>query len=273
MLVYDDLLYIGTYGNVGSRNAFGALDASGANRYEVPGILSISGQPYPAVYAMCEYHGQIIVSGQIPISSTTSAYVARFDGSQMHPITGPNGQVIPIAAVNGELIAGGSFTRAGGAVSPYLARWTDSTSPWLVSQPPAAVSSCGGNAVTLRIVAAQGYEGLNYQWRRNGVELSDEPGHIAGAASASLTIFPAKASDAGTYDCVISKECPGASSTASVLSVCPADFDCSGTLTIGDIFEYMNAWFAGDGRADLDGVVGLSVGDMFMFLSGWFEGC
>jgi hypothetical protein len=54
---------------------------------------------------------------------------------------------------------------------------------------------------------------------------------------------------------------------------CPADFDRSGSLGVQDIFDYLNAWFAGDARADFDGVGGLSVQDIFAFLNAWFAGC
>jgi hypothetical protein len=54
---------------------------------------------------------------------------------------------------------------------------------------------------------------------------------------------------------------------------CKADFDGSGDVSVQDIFEYLNAWFAGDPRADLDGVSGISVQDIFGFLDIWFGGC
>jgi hypothetical protein len=61
--------------------------------------------------------------------------------------------------------------------------------------------------------------------------------------------------------------------TATVRSVCAADFDCSGSLGSGDIFAYLNAWFAGDPRAEFDGVAGLTTGDVLSYLSAWFVGC
>lgn len=53
---------------------------------------------------------------------------------------------------------------------------------------------------------------------------------------------------------------------------CRADFDCSATLSVQDIFGYLNAWFAGELRADWNGD-GLSVQDLFLFLNDWFAGC
>lgn len=54
--------------------------------------------------------------------------------------------------------------------------------------------------------------------------------------------------------------------------VCTADFDFSGTLTPQDIFDYLNAWFAGSASADMDGLPGLSPQDIFVFLNLWFVG-
>ena len=55
--------------------------------------------------------------------------------------------------------------------------------------------------------------------------------------------------------------------------VCPPDFNCSGTITVQDIFDFLAAWFAGDPRADFTGVNGVAVQDIFDFLSAWFAGC
>lgn len=54
--------------------------------------------------------------------------------------------------------------------------------------------------------------------------------------------------------------------------VCPADFNDNGALSVQDIFAFLNAWFAGDPRADFNGC-GLSVQDIFDFLNAWFTGC
>ncbi len=64
----------------------------------------------------------------------------------------------------------------------------------------------------------------------------------------------------------------GANSTCGPASCCPSDFDLSGTLSVQDIFAYLNAWFAGDPRTDTDGD-GIAVQDIFNFLGWWFAGC
>jgi hypothetical protein len=51
------------------------------------------------------------------------------------------------------------------------------------------------------------------------------------------------------------------------------DFDGMGGVGVPDIFEFLNAWFAGDPRADYNGVDGITVQDIFDFLNAWFVGC
>jgi hypothetical protein len=65
--------------------------------------------------------------------------------------------------------------------------------------------------------------------------------------------------------------------TGAVYSVCTtgcrADFNNSGTVTTGDIFDFLNAWFAGSLSADFDDSGALSTSDIFAFLNAWLSGC
>lgn len=75
-------------------------------------------------------------------------------------------------------------------------------------------------------------------------------------------------------DCVDYLLAHGAGSTGGIVSLCPcvADVDGSGTVTVQDLFAYLNAWFAGDPQADLNDN-GVDVQDIFDFLNAWFAGC
>jgi hypothetical protein len=57
-----------------------------------------------------------------------------------------------------------------------------------------------------------------------------------------------------------------------VHALCPADFNASHSTTVGDIFDFLNAWFAGNPLADFNGN-GIAVSDIFDFLNQWFTGC
>ncbi|HVU65426.1 MAG TPA: GC-type dockerin domain-anchored protein [Phycisphaerales bacterium] len=54
---------------------------------------------------------------------------------------------------------------------------------------------------------------------------------------------------------------------------CPVDFNHDGSITVQDIFDFLNAWFAGDLRSDFNGVGGITEQDLFDFLDAWFAGC
>ncbi len=54
---------------------------------------------------------------------------------------------------------------------------------------------------------------------------------------------------------------------------CPANFNGVNGLSVQDIFDFLNAWFAGAPAADFNHVGGLSVQDIFDFLNAWFAGC
>lgn len=64
---------------------------------------------------------------------------------------------------------------------------------------------------------------------------------------------------------------------------CPQDFNCSGIISVQDIFDFLAAWFGGCtasgvypcqyGSADFNGVNGVSIQDLFDFLAAWFGPC
>lgn len=54
---------------------------------------------------------------------------------------------------------------------------------------------------------------------------------------------------------------------------CPADWDASGGIGVGDIFTFLAAWFSHDAKADWDGSGVIGVQDLFEFLVAYFSGC
>ncbi|MCH9057150.1 MAG: hypothetical protein IIB55_00825 [Planctomycetes bacterium] len=80
---------------------------------------------------MAVYIGELIVGGNFTTAGGMEAnYIARWDGTAWSPLgSGMGGFPAPLLSVytlteyNGELIAGGWFTTAGGQVSAYWARW------------------------------------------------------------------------------------------------------------------------------------------------------
>ena len=87
----------------------------------------------------------------------------------------------------------------------------------------------------------------------------------------SLAITEQQSSNVPAFYCKESPAEVGGVPASLVLRVCvgaPADWDCSGTVDVPDIFAFLSDWFAGRGDFDVDGVN--DVPDIFTFLSSWF---
>jgi hypothetical protein len=82
-------------------------------------------------------------------------------------------------------------------------------------------------------------------------------------------------SPGGTVGALFSSQTSCNASGNSTSPCCYADFNKSGGLSVGDIFDYLNAWFAGSAYTKVagDGVTGPTVQDIFSFLNVWFAGC
>ncbi|AXV79834.1 MULTISPECIES: DUF3500 domain-containing protein [Ralstonia solanacearum species complex] len=85
----------------------------------------------------------------------------------------------------------------------------DASSPTITSS-PASTSVTEGGSASLS-VAASG-PSLLYQWRKDGM-------WILGATSSTYTIAPVAASDAGSYDVIVSNSAGAVTSSASTLTV------------------------------------------------------
>lgn len=138
------------------------------------------------------------------------------------------------------------------------------TSPILTSQ-STNIRACGSAEAVLS-VSACGPDTLKYQWRKGGMDIS-------GATSSTLTFSSAKLTDSGSYDCVITTDPVTGSVTSAPISlvVCVADFNCSGGITIDDLFLYFNAYFLAEPNADVNGG-GVTIDDLFLFINAWFVG-
>jgi hypothetical protein len=100
------------------------------------------------VLALTVYNGELIVGGRFTTAGGVPASkIARWDGSSWQPLgSGISGDsystwVEDLTVYNGELIAGGNFTTAGGRVSAYWARWGP------VNQPPVACIAGGDQII------------------------------------------------------------------------------------------------------------------------------
>jgi hypothetical protein len=115
---------------------------------------------------------------------------------------------------------------------------------------------------------------VTYQWRREGVPLVDGPtatgSIIQGANTSELYVLDARNGDEGMYDVVVTGDCQTVASSPINLEICEGDFDGSHFRTPGDLFLFLELYFSGDRRADLNEANGLSVQDIFDFLAAFF---
>lgn len=89
--------------------------------------------------------------------------------------------------------------------------------PHITANPQPASLSAGG---TLSLSVTATGSGLSYQWRRNGVAL--DTSLYPSAATASLSLPYAQASDSGTYDCFVTNTAGGTVSAGASVTVAAA---------------------------------------------------
>jgi len=122
--------------------------------------------------------------------------------------------------------------------------------PVLTQNPANQSVSCGGAATfSAAATSPAGGGSLSYQWRRNGVALSDSES-VSGATTTTLTYSSVSVDDNGAvFDCIVSNACGWTRSDAAGLGtdcrVCPADFNNDGFLNPDDLSDYINAYFDG----------------------------
>ena len=86
----------------------------------------------------------------------------------------------------------------------------------VISVQPVNVTQCEGTTAMFSVTATG--TGLTYQWRRDGVNLSNTPA-ISGVYTSTLTINNIQTANEGTYDVVVSGTCVPATSNGAVLAV------------------------------------------------------
>ncbi|MCC6677938.1 MAG: YHYH protein [Phycisphaerales bacterium] len=160
-------------------------------------------------------------------------------------------------------------------VPPGAAVFDPCSVPMAISEDPAPARTCGGGSAefTVKASGVGGSGPFGYEWRRDGVVLSDVPGHIAGSATSELTITDARPGEAGGYSCRVTGGCGEVISAEAELTVCVADMNCDGLVDFPDYLEFLNLYIAHDPRADitLDGLVDFV--DYLEFLNFYEAGC
>ncbi len=129
-----------------------------------------------------------------------------------------------------------------------------------------------------------------YQWQR---ELAPDTGlfvplldgssaawgggaRIEGASTATLAVIPDPGlfpADEIRYRCIVTGSCGSVTETPARLSICRADFDCSGFVDLEDFTAFVYAFEAGDPSADADGSGFVDTDDYDAFVHSFEQGC
>lgn len=111
---------------------------------------------------------------------------------------------------------------------------------------PQPVKTCPGGVAQFS-ASATGFGTVSYQWRKDGVPLGNVTGYISGADSPTLSIGALYSNHGAFVDCVVSDSaaCLPRITGSARLTVCPADANCSGTVSVQDIFDFLTDWFGG----------------------------
>lgn len=276
----------------------------------LPGGVGVNDSTIPEVFAVAVVpNGDVIIGGHFHLAGTTPVQnVARWNGTGWSSVgLGVAETFEPASTVvrsdvyaltmltSGELAVGGGFVMAGGKPSAGFARFSDSPSPWVASQPD-DVNAGPGATVNLEATPAFGLESISYRWQRNGVDVADGPGGasagggvVSGAGGfitatsgepVTLSIAGVAVSDGGAYSVIFSNACADATSDSAALLVsvppCLGDFNHDGSVNTIDLTAFLGVFGqsvppCGTGDLNCDGVVNTL--DLTAFLGRFGQAC
>lgn len=156
-------------------------------------------------------------------------------------------------------------------------------SPAILTSPANDAACPGGTTVLSATLIPGNYGAISYQWWRfvpafpifapvpNGPLPSGAS--ASGSQSPTLTLTNVQSQDAGQYYLQVLGDCGVTNSGVATISFCAVDFNCSGAVTVQDLFDFLAAYFAASPSANFNGVGGVTLQDLFDFLAAYFAGC
>ena len=246
--------------------------------------------------------GDVIVGGSFTVADgVTATRIARYNptsGLWSALGVGTNNDVNGLAMLpGGDVVAVGFFTSPGTRIARYT---FGGTAPGLTTQ-PSPVSTCPSGVATFSVVAS-GTDPLSYQWQwthptlrpawtavviGDNLDVAGAPVfNTLGSPLATMDVSPISTPPGTTYPfitwsvpiafrCVVTNTCGSVTSNEATLTVCAADFNCSGgTPDDADVASFFLSWNAGDPEADLNGSGGTpDDADVTYFFERWNAGC
>lgn len=228
--------------------------------------------PYAVAVADFDGDGMLDLAVTNADRNNVSVLLGNPDGTFQSPIdysVGPS----PISIASADFNADGKVDLAvANGSSQYVSVLlnTSSGGPIITHQPNDSMVTSGQSAFFSVMIT--GVAPIAYQWRRDGVILSDG-GAVSGATTPTLTINPTVLADNGAaFDCVAGNTCGGVVSDIAVLTVfCRADWNHNGVVNSQDFFHFLADFF--EAHADFNGDGLTNSQDFFDFLGAFFAGC
>jgi hypothetical protein len=219
----------------------------------------------------------VLIGGEFSLSSLSRG-IARFDiasNSLRSVLPGLAGSVYalvrPIGSNN--FMAGGNFLTLdlpNPTPAAFLVGVSSGGTPPSITSQPSSRTSCPGVTATFSVVAS-GSPAPSFQWRRNGAVISGAQN--PSALTATLQLPNVSLNEQGSYTCVVTNSCASVTSQAATLTVCPADYDCSGGVDSDDVITFFGDWDASNIRADFNRDGGVDADDVIGFFGRWDAGC
>jgi hypothetical protein len=149
--------------------------------------------------------------GRVSGSQMTVTEAGNIYGSGVRTLTISN-----VAAADGATYTLMASNAAGVAISSNAVLTVSPSAPVIIQQPASQTVLAGATAQLA--VAAVGTMPLTYQWRQNGINLTDG-GAVSGSVTPTLTISGASSASIGTYTVVVSNVINTTASTGAVVTV------------------------------------------------------
>ncbi|MEQ8315900.1 MAG: GC-type dockerin domain-anchored protein [Phycisphaerales bacterium] len=251
-----------------------------------PGIVGV-------VEALASWGGDLYAGGRFRSAGGVDAVnIARWDGSAWSAVAdGLDGQVHALAVFgppgDESLYAAGEFTFSGTVRLDGVARWDGtqwlSVDGGLNGDANAMIVHDDGDGAALYVAGPFGQVGppgsripagglakwTGDRWEAVATFVDGEVFALADFASGSESALYAGGFFDG-IDGVVSSQIARRSSCATV---CPADFDGDGSLTLFDFLAFQSAFDLGEPAADFDGDGALTLFDFLAFQSAFAVGC
>jgi hypothetical protein len=211
---------------------------------QAAGLGQAGASPYIATPAV----GQVAAAGatasftNIATGTSPLAYQWRMNGSNIAAATASIYNLSNLQSNNAGLYSMVVTNSFGAATSAPVSLLVNAGAPQLFSGPQSPFYALLGQTFSNAVVAA-GAAPLGYQWQCNGANLTDG-GRILGSQSNILTVADAQASDAGSYQVIVSNTYGSVTSAVvpfTIVGALPTRFNGSGAGWSGNGSANMTA--------------------------------